>query len=223
MKIISPTKTHLEISARSENNSKLIGVKRGFADEGLWALSYLKSVEAEQTFILMNPKQIKYALEYIFLWGCFSWLTMSFSCVFIQTQTRKVLSSTPLPLLPQAPSLDQRTTLQLKGTKLFSRQRKRQCWSAPVKLLLNRPCRSFTPNTLQMVSQQTFRLQIASIQPDARTNTVLLLYLHRDLQYLYLCKSEKVRNRRDLKAINTKFPFHMYKMGIIFYTQIDSW
>lgn len=56
MKIISPTKTHLEISARSENNSKLIGVKRGFADEGLWALSYLKSVEAEQTFILMNPK-----------------------------------------------------------------------------------------------------------------------------------------------------------------------
>ena len=61
MKIISPTKTHLEISARSENNRKLIGVKRGFADEGLWALSYLKSVEAEQTFILMNPRQIKYA------------------------------------------------------------------------------------------------------------------------------------------------------------------
>lgn len=47
MKIISPTKTNLEISATSENNSKLIGVKRGFADEGLWALSYLKSVEAE--------------------------------------------------------------------------------------------------------------------------------------------------------------------------------
>lgn len=57
MKIINPTKTHLEISATSENNSKLIGVKGCLADEQLWALSYLKSVEAEQTFILMNPNR----------------------------------------------------------------------------------------------------------------------------------------------------------------------
>ena len=55
MKVIHLTETHLEITVTSENNSKLIGVKRCFA-EGLWALSYLKSVEAEETFILMNPK-----------------------------------------------------------------------------------------------------------------------------------------------------------------------
>lgn len=48
VKIINLTETHLEISATSENNSKLIGVKRCHADEQLWALSYLRSVEAGQ-------------------------------------------------------------------------------------------------------------------------------------------------------------------------------
>ena len=48
--------------------------------------------------------------------GLFSFVdSVSFSCVFTQTQTLKVLSSALVPLFPQAPSLDQRTTLWLKG------------------------------------------------------------------------------------------------------------
>jgi hypothetical protein len=40
-KIINPTKTHLEISAASENNSDLAGMKKCCAVEQLQALSYL--------------------------------------------------------------------------------------------------------------------------------------------------------------------------------------
>jgi len=87
MKIISPTKTHLEISARSENNSKLIGVKRGFADEGLWALS--SQICGGRTNIHINESKIDQiclrihiSLGLFFLVDCVFLL-----CVYTNTDT----------------------------------------------------------------------------------------------------------------------------------------
>lgn len=55
MKIINLTKTHLKIPVTSENNSQLFG---GEEVPCRTALGFVisRSEEAEQTFILMNPK-----------------------------------------------------------------------------------------------------------------------------------------------------------------------
>lgn len=83
MKIINPTKTHLEISATSENNSKII-----VGEELPCRWRALGSVvswicRGRTNFILMNPKWIKYSSEYVFLWGCFPgwWWCLSHVCL----------------------------------------------------------------------------------------------------------------------------------------------
>lgn len=91
-------------------------MKRYLADEQLWALSYLRSVEAEQTFILMNPKYITNFLEYIFVWGYFSWLVLCISlvCLYKHRHRRCWIFLWCLFYPPQASCLHQRTPPQLK-------------------------------------------------------------------------------------------------------------
>lgn len=113
-KVINLTKTHLEVSATSENNSKFIV---GEETPCRWrAFCHISDLRRKIQDIHINESKIDQVLRIHVSLGLFSWLVVCLSRVCLPKHSHwELLIQPPWCLFPQAPFLDQRTTPWLKG------------------------------------------------------------------------------------------------------------